>query len=599
MPRLTAAFLSIALTVAAAASSSSTSNTVYARRVGAYEPTGVHLALGTADDEMSITWATLSPAATVVSYGQDSSLSMRAKGSYTTFVDGGLERLVRIIHVVVISGLEAGVKYEYAVGDPTKPGGVSKTFFFFAKRSDAQISDGPPLKLLAFCDVGHLESSAVLALIEAEVHGGAARRAVGDDAAAAGDAAAPSSQIPDALIHCGDLAYDMDSSNGRNGDAFLRDMEPIAAYVPYMISAGNHEHAYNFSHYAARFSMPGRGRDTDNHYYSLDIGPVHLVAYNGEAFYWPQYFDADYMARMYEWLEDDLRAANANRAKTPWIVVHAHRPMYCVDADSPDPPWKRVVPPALRGRCGWEKEAARRGVPSACADHYASLACSPRPPADVAASYSSSSSSSSNASASRETPRRGDPAEGGPLALEFPVEQLFYRHGVDVAFFGHIHDYERFYPVYDEVVLNGTRVTLDRYYEPAATVHVTTGSGGNPEMIDKGTLPPGRGTCSDASPWCAFQSGFAPHGGRTADFTYSRITVHNDSTLEWEQISALAAGAVIDRFYVETPVHGSFAGPKEKKSSASAGESTAAGRGGAVRTNVDTDDEREGFAAVM
>jgi hypothetical protein len=30
-------------------------------KVGAYDPTGVHLALGDADDEMSVTWATLSP----------------------------------------------------------------------------------------------------------------------------------------------------------------------------------------------------------------------------------------------------------------------------------------------------------------------------------------------------------------------------------------------------------------------------------------------------------------------------------------------------------------------------------------------------------
>jgi hypothetical protein len=39
--------------------------------------------------------------------------------------------------------------------------------------------------------------------------------------------------------------------------------------------------------------------------------------------------------------------------------------------------------------------------------------------------------------------------------------------------------------VYNETVMNGTDITLSRYLEPAATVHVTTGSGGNPEMIDK------------------------------------------------------------------------------------------------------------------
>ena len=60
--------------------------------------------------------------------------------------------------------------------------------------------------------------------------------------------------------------------------------------------------------------MPGHGRASSNQYYSLDVGPVHLVAYNGEAFYWPEHFSASYIARMYDWLESDLRAANENRA---------------------------------------------------------------------------------------------------------------------------------------------------------------------------------------------------------------------------------------------------------------------------------------------
>ena len=78
--------------------------------------------------------------------------------------------------------------------------------------------------------------------------------------------------------------------------------------------------------------------------------------------------------------------------------------------------------------------------------------------------------------------------------------------------------------------------------------------------------------------------GFAPHDGRTADFTYSRITVHNDTTLEWEQMSALDAGAVIDRFYIETPVHGSFA---ERFGAGEGGEGSG-GRGGG-----DGDDAQE------
>ncbi|EPB68044.1 hypothetical protein ANCCEY_12869 [Ancylostoma ceylanicum] len=35
----------------------------------------------------------------------------------------------------------------------------------------------------------------------------------------------------------------MDTDNGRVGDEFMRQLEPIAAYVPYMTAVGNHEEA--------------------------------------------------------------------------------------------------------------------------------------------------------------------------------------------------------------------------------------------------------------------------------------------------------------------------------------------------------------------
>lgn len=45
----------------------------------------------------------------------------------------------------------------------------------------------------------------------------------------------------DAIIHVGDFAYDMNSENALVGDQFMRQIESLAAYVPYMVCAGNHE----------------------------------------------------------------------------------------------------------------------------------------------------------------------------------------------------------------------------------------------------------------------------------------------------------------------------------------------------------------------
>ena len=45
----------------------------------------------------------------------------------------------------------------------------------------------------------------------------------------------------DAVLHVGDFAYDMDSDNAEVGDAFMRQLQPIAGYLPYMTCPGNHE----------------------------------------------------------------------------------------------------------------------------------------------------------------------------------------------------------------------------------------------------------------------------------------------------------------------------------------------------------------------
>lgn len=46
-----------------------------------------------------------------------------------------------------------------------------------------------------------------------------------------------------AIIHVGDIAYNMDSDDGQVGDNFLRMIQPIASSIPYMTAVGNHEQA--------------------------------------------------------------------------------------------------------------------------------------------------------------------------------------------------------------------------------------------------------------------------------------------------------------------------------------------------------------------
>jgi len=63
-------------------------------------------------------------------------------------------------------------------------------------------------------------------------------------------------------------------------------------------------------------------------------------------------------------------------------------------------------------------------------------------------------------------------------AFQTAMEELFYKHGVDVYFAGHRHYYSRNYPVYNSVV------DPAGYVNPKATTYITAGGSGNDEMKD-------------------------------------------------------------------------------------------------------------------
>ena len=190
------------------------------------------------------------------------------------------------------------------------------------------------------------------------------------------------------MLHVGDFGYNLGDNDGRIGDQFFRNIEQVAAYVPYMVSIGNHEDKEpHLSHFTERFrNMPANsgehvktanGMAPNNWYFSWDDGLVHYVAMSTELYTHVGSVETGVdVISQYEWLEQDLREANANRNNTPWIVVHGHRAIYCsCDKDC--------------GLGAWEMR-------------------------------------------------------DGPFGLE----KLFFEYGVDLFLNGHEHNYERNWPTY-------------------------------------------------------------------------------------------------------------------------------------------------------
>lgn len=86
-------------------------------------------------------------------------------------------------------------------------------------------------------------------------------------------------------------------------------------------------------------------------YYSLNVGPAHIVSMSTEA-----YFFYSGAAAQYAWLEADLAAVN--RSITPWVVVYGHRSIYC----SCDSDCDAAATTVREGTSGMEELLMKYGV---------------------------------------------------------------------------------------------------------------------------------------------------------------------------------------------------------------------------------------------
>ncbi|CAL1278325.1 unnamed protein product [Larinioides sclopetarius] len=126
------------------------------------------------------------------------------------------------------------------------------------------------------------------------------------------------------------------------------------------------------------------------------------------------------------------------------------------------------------------------------------------------------------------------------LLRSYGLEDLLYEHGVDVAFWGHNHCYERLFPTYDGKVYNGSY--KNPYRNPKAPVHITSGAAGNQEGSSNF-----RGA---RQPWSAFG---------TTEKGYTRLVPYNRTHLFLQQVSAEKKGKIIDSLFIVKEKHGSYA----------------------------------------
>lgn len=323
-------------------------------RVGGVQQ--VHLALGKTAGTMTVAWTTMnatgSAAVSGVRYGPTTAADNIVNANdnnggdfgaaLPAYVAGDTRLLnvsgTRYTHVATMDGLVPGRAYTYQVD------GDSTTFNFTFRRQGGAGGRTGPDRHIIFGDLGASHAFSICDACTAGADNCEASACVANRSAGLVAEIATA----DMMLHVGDFAYDFDGNGGLRGDQFMRNIEQVAAHVPYMVSHGNHEDSdANLAHYIERFrSMPSNGipstvdtvagAGVNTLWYSWDAGLVHYVAIDTEI--WDKSRSQGNVSRaaMLAWLRTDLTKAQANRANVPWIVCHGHQSVYCSTGDDGD-----------------------------------------------------------------------------------------------------------------------------------------------------------------------------------------------------------------------------------------------------------------------
>ncbi|XP_055891596.1 acid phosphatase type 7-like [Biomphalaria glabrata] len=261
-------------------------------------PRQVHISYGKLTTEFVIVWSTVGQCTAVVHYGTGPwSLNQQETGKSVQFNENisGLKWL----HRVLLQQLEFGTTYFYSPNSDRSS--AASRFFFKTSPSNSSL----PVELLVVSELNSSSSARTFMIDEAQ------------------------KGKLSAILHTGNIALNLSSENGTVGDEYLKRIEPAVAVVPYLVSPGPNEvEEETFTHYLHRFSMPDTEwpMSIDKMWYSLDLGPVHLISFSSEVFYLK---DNKYATAQHNWLIKDLEAAGKNRQNVPWLIAFGNRPFYC------------------------------------------------------------------------------------------------------------------------------------------------------------------------------------------------------------------------------------------------------------------------------
>jgi len=251
-------------------------------------------------------------------------------------------------------------------------------------------------------------------------------------------------------------------------DGFLNEVEAIAAAVPYQVCVGNHEHYFNYSGYLHRFAMPASNA-------SACPGPSDTRATSPP-------LAVNNLYHSYE------------LGGTHWVAISTeHGPHYDPTAWQAQLDFLAADLASVdRQRTPWVVIIGHRPLYCSSTDEYD---CRTR-----------------------------------AAALREDLEPLLRQHKVDLGLYGHIHSYERSYPVFDG------EVVATSYEQPAATVHLVVGSAGDIEGL--------------TDSWEQRSASNAWSAVRAAELSYGRIHFASATELTFEMVRA-ADGGVLDSFTIK------------------------------------------------